>query len=48
VVAENMEIRMFNQAMGKIAGIPRTEALGQRVGDFLQRWNNISFWFFRI
>ncbi len=43
VVAENLEIRMFNQAMEKIADIPRAEALGQRVDDFLQRWNKISF-----
>jgi len=43
VVAENLEIRMFNQAMEKIADIPRAEALGQRVDDFLQHWNNISF-----
>ncbi|MCD6151178.1 MAG: PAS domain-containing protein, partial [Deltaproteobacteria bacterium] len=43
VVSENLEIRMFNQAMEKIADIPRAEALGQRVDDFLQRWNKISF-----
>ncbi|NIA20178.1 MAG: PAS domain S-box protein [Xanthomonadaceae bacterium] len=43
VVAENLEIKMFNQAMEKIAGIPRADALGQRMDDFLYSWNNISF-----
>lgn len=43
VVSQNLEIRMFNQAMEKIAGIQRADVLGRQVDDFLQRWNNISF-----
>ena len=43
VVSADLEIRMFNRAMEKIAGVDRADAVGRRVDDFLSRWQNVSF-----